>query len=70
MEIKFTDRFNEILAFSGIKQKDLAEACNLTRQTITDFKKGKAYPSLVTLFLICKKLDVSSDYLLGLSDFF
>lgn len=64
----FTKRFSEILESSGVKQNALASFCNVTKQSISDFKKGKSFPSIETLFKICQFLDVSSDYLLGLSD--
>lgn len=64
----FTERFNEILKNSGAKQTDLAKYCNVTRQSVSDFKKGKSVPSIETLYYICKFFDCSADYLLGLSD--
>ena len=66
--MKFTERFNECLKYTGIKQSEIAKFCNTTRQNITNFKAGRTFPSLETLYLICKCLDVSSDYLLGLDE--
>ena len=65
---KFTQRFNEILKYSNIKQTALAKAANVSKQCISDYKAGKSVPSLDTLYLICKYLDISADYLLGLED--
>ena len=65
---KFQERFNECLHFSGAKQVDLAKAANVSKQCISDYKMGKRVPSKDTLYLICKFLDVSADYLLGLED--
>ena len=65
---KFCERFNECLQYSGVKQVELAQAANVSKQCISDYKKGKSVPSIDTLYLICKYLDVSADYLLGLSD--
>ena len=64
----FTQRFNEILKSSGVKQSELAMNCFVTRQTISDFKRGKSVPSIETLYRMCKFLNCSADYLLGLSD--
>ena len=64
----FTERFNEVLLISGAKQSQLAQYCNVTKQSISDFKHGKSFPSIETLYKICQYLDCSSDYLLGLSD--
>ena len=52
----------------GLKQVELAKAANVSKQCISDYKKGKSVPSIDTLYLICKFLDVSADYLLGLED--
>ena len=63
---KFKERFNEVLNYSYIKQTELAKAANVSKQCISDYKSGKSVPSIDTLYLICKFLDVSADYLLGL----
>ncbi len=65
---KFQERFNECLYFGKIKQTEIAKAANVSKQCISDYKAGKSVPSIDTLFLLCKYLDVSSDYLLGLED--
>ncbi len=65
---KFTQRFNETLKYSNVKQTALAKAANVSKQCISDYKAGKSVPSIDTLYLICKYLDISADYLLGLED--
>lgn len=65
---EFQNRFNECLQYSGVKQTALAKAANVSKQCISDYKAGKSEPSIDTLFLICRYLDVSADYLLGLTD--
>ena len=64
----FQTRFKECLKYAAIKQSDLAKAVNLSKQCITNYKTGKTEPSIDTLYLLCKNLDVSADYLLGLTD--
>lgn len=64
----FQIRFNECLKFTNVKQTELAKAANVSKQCISDYKSGKSTPSIDTLYLICKYLDVSADYLLGLQD--
>ena len=66
--MKFVERFNEILIESGKTQVEIANAINVSKQCVTDYKSGKSFPSLETLFLICQCLDTTADYLLGLSD--
>ena len=64
----FTDRFNEVIKLSEKTQTEIAKEIRVSKQCISDYKSGKSLPSLETLFLICRCLDVSADYLLGLSD--
>ena len=67
--MEFTKRFNEALQQSGKTQVEIAKALNVTKQCVNDYKTGKSFPSLETLYALCKYLDVSSDYLLGLTDY-
>lgn len=66
--MEFVRRFNEVLNNSDISQVELAKKCNISKQNITNYKRGLTVPSIETLYFICKALDISSDYLLGLSD--
>lgn len=65
----FKDRFNEALTQTKLKQKEIAERCGIHPSCITQYKNGESEPTLQTLFDLCKVLNVSSDYLLGLSDY-
>ena len=67
--MEFKKRFNEILKQSGKTQVEIAKALNITKQCVNDYKTGKSVPSIETLYALCKYLDVSSDYLLGLTDY-
>lgn len=67
--MKFTERFKEVLKISGKSQVEIARAIHVTKQCVTDYKTGKSVPSIDTLFLLCQFLEISSDYLLGLSDY-
>lgn len=64
----FKERFNECLQYANVRQTQLAKAANVFKQCISDYKSGKSVPSIDTLFLICRFLEVSADFLLGLSD--
>ena len=66
--MKFTERFNELIETSEKSQVEIAREINVSKQCVSDYKSGKSFPSLETLCLICRCLDVTSDYLLGLSD--
>ncbi len=66
--MKFKERFNEILKNSGKTQIEIANELEVSRQMISEYKTGKSVPSLEKLYELCKCLDVSADYLLGLDD--
>lgn len=66
--MKFQERFNETLKTCGKTQVEIANAVNVSKQCVSDYKTGKSVPSLETLYLLCQFLDVSADYLLGLTD--
>lgn len=66
---KFKERFNETIKNRSKKQSEIAKYAKVSRQCITDYKAGRSEPSIDTLYLLCKYLEVSADYLLGLSDY-
>lgn len=68
--MKFLERLNEALKLSPLSQKEIAEKLGVNKATITNYKQGKITPSLDMFYELCKILDVSADYLLGLSDTF
>ena len=47
-----------------MSQDDLAEALNVTRQTVSNWENSKNYPDIETLALISKKFNISLDELL------
>ena len=69
MEDIFTLRFREAIKTSGLTKVELANHMKISKQCISDFKSGKSFPSIQTLRLLCKYLDVSADYLLGLESY-
>lgn len=68
--MKFKDRFNEILKTCGKSQVEIANAIGVSKQCVSDYKSGKSVPSIQTLVYICAFLDVSADYLLGITDIY
>ena len=65
---KFKERLNYILKTSNISQAELARKINMSKSVVNNYCTGKREPSLDVVCLICKALDESADYLLGLSD--
>lgn len=50
---------------SCVSQSALAEAVNVSRQTIIDWEKGNTYPTIDKLIQLCKVFNCNPDYLLG-----
>ena len=65
----FQSRLVEALKTTSKKQNIIAEECKIHPSCITQYKKGDTQPTLDVLFKLCKSLEVSADYLLGLSDY-
>ena len=61
-------RLRELRLEKGLRLKDVAEAMGVTLRTISNYEAGIREPSLDMLIKLCKFLEVSSDYLMGLSD--
>jgi len=62
-------RINEALALRNKKQKELAAILNVTDNTISYFCSGTRTPNTQQIVEISKYLDVSTDYLLGLTEY-
>ena len=66
--MKFSERLIEELNSCGLTQKELAKKLNIDNANISNWKTGRNLPSLELFYELCKILDVSADYLLGLTD--
>ena len=64
----FSSRIKELRKEKRINQMDLAKLLNITRTQVSDIENGKTTTSLERLCILAEHFDVSSDYLLGLSD--
>ncbi len=61
-------RLQEIRKINDDTQPDLAAKLNVSTPTVQSWEQGKSSPSHDLLVRICRLYNVSSDYLLGLSD--
>lgn len=52
----------------NLTQEDVARALNYTRQAIVHYEQGKTVPNADRIKSLCKLFNVSSDYLIGLSN--
>lgn len=64
----YTQRLQWIRDCRNISQKELAEAIGLKQQQYARYEKGINMMPVSHLIKICKYLDVSADYILGLTD--
>jgi len=64
----FCKRIKELRIENGITQKELANKLQTTNSSVCDWERGRSQPDLQTLTELAKLFEVSTDYLLGLSD--
>lgn len=69
MNNKFKDRLNECLRANNLSQNKLAKKIGMSQTIVNNYCTGKREPTLDVLIMICKALDESSDYLLGIKDY-
>ena len=68
MKNKFAERLTYLLEERGMSKRECAKICNVSAQSISDWTTGKIQPTAELLYAVCEKLNVSADYLLGLSE--
>ena len=64
----FGIRLKELRTQKHITQQELADKVDLVKSSISAYEKSLKYPSVEVLIKLCNYFNVSSDYLLGLSD--
>lgn len=62
----FSPRLREAIEKKGINMTELGELIGRDRRSISNYCNDLRYPSFEAFYLICLKLGVSADYLLGL----
>jgi transcriptional regulator with XRE-family HTH domain len=65
--VLFAEKLREIRKEKCLSQNDLATRIGVHQSMITQYENGRSVPSLETLVVIAKTLDVSIDYLVGVS---
>ena len=66
----FPERLDYIIQIRGSSNEKLAQLLFLSPTTISGYRNGRRYPDLDVFCDLCRFLNVSPDYLLGLSDEF
>lgn len=67
--ITISERIIEIRKNEGLNQVQFAKKLNLTKQTISNYETGSRSPGLDIILNIADKFNVSTDYLLGRSEY-
>lgn len=61
-------KLRECIKNSSYTQKEIAKQIGVSPQTVSKYMKNNIFPALDTLAKLCNLLDVSADYILGLTD--
>lgn len=65
----FGKRLQALRESARLTQKVLAQKVNLSQQTIDHYEKGRSNPSIETINQLANIFGVSTDYLLGRTEF-
>lgn len=65
---KIGERIKEIRQIKKLTQEQLAKIVNTSQSTISSYEKGKTMIITPFLYELCKRLDVSMDYITGRSN--
>ena len=68
MELLFAKRLRELRKEKGLSQMELGEHLGYGYTAISSYETGRNEPGYADLICICNVLDVSADYILGISD--
>lgn len=68
MKLLFAKRLRELRKEKGLSQVELGEHLGYGYTAISSYETGRNEPSYSDLIRICEMLDVSADYILGISD--
>lgn len=66
--IEFSVRLRKVLKDTNTSQQALAKKIGMSQSVVNNYCTGKREPTLDVLALICKALNESADYLLGLTN--
>jgi len=67
-KLSFTERLRRALDMSGLEQHELAKNAGTTQATISRYLKAQTEPAIFIVVRIANALNVSVDYLCGLTD--
>ena len=68
MELKFSERLNELMQEKGLSSLALSKIIHINDATISRWRRGEIIPTIDKLNILCDFFGVTSDYLLGRED--
>ena len=69
MKCIFNERIKELRIENKLNQNELAEKCKVKQSCISKWECGETLPDAEVIILLAKIFNVSSDFLLGISDY-
>jgi transcriptional regulator with XRE-family HTH domain len=66
---EFSKRLRRLRDRNGLKQYQLSELCGLSRDMVRKYERGEAKPGVEALAAIADYFEVSTDFLLGRTDY-
>lgn len=67
--MRFGDKIKNLRTDADLKQKEVAEILKVSRSSISSYEQNKNQPDLHAVIELAKLFNVSTDYLLGLSEY-
>lgn len=64
----FGEKLKTLREDKKLSQMEFGKRIGVSGSTVSAYEKSRKYPTLETFIKICSVLNVSSDYMLGLSD--
>lgn len=62
------ERLKQLRAEKGLTQQQVANSIGITKSALANYEVGLREPSIEVIKAICRFYEVTSDYLIGLSD--
>ena len=66
---KIKERLREELKNTNLSTYEIARRVGVSPEMITQYTTTKKFPKLDTFARLCKALDLSANYILGITDF-
>ena len=67
-KVQFSEKLYTLRKSKGLSQEQIAEKCGVSRQSVSKWETGLAYPETDTLLTLCDLMEVSLDSLLRDTD--